>query len=51
MFHISVGTPSKDNVSSASINLKKKLSLKLKSRFVKALHLSKVAPMVILGHK
>jgi hypothetical protein len=49
MFSISLAMPSKNSVNSASTNLKKKLSLKLKSRFVKSLHLSKVAPMVIVG--
>ncbi|CAK9223499.1 unnamed protein product [Sphagnum troendelagicum] len=44
MLSVSPATPSEDSVSSPSTNLRRKLSLKLKSRFVKSLHLSKVAP-------
>ncbi len=44
MLPVSPATPSEDSVSSPSTNLRRKLSLKLKSRFVKSLHLSKVAP-------
>ncbi len=44
MLSVSPATPSEDSVSSPSTDLRRKLSLKLKSRFVKSLHLSKVAP-------
>jgi hypothetical protein len=44
MLPVSPATPSEDSVSSPSTKLRRKLSLKLKSRFVKSLHLSKVAP-------
>ncbi|CAM6046315.1 unnamed protein product [Sphagnum compactum] len=44
MLPVVPATPSEDSVSSPSTNLRRKLSLKLKSRFVKSLQLSKVAP-------
>jgi hypothetical protein len=50
MLPVSLATPIEDNVNNLSTNLKKKLLLKLKSRFVKPFHLSKVTPMVVPGH-
>jgi hypothetical protein len=44
MLPVSPATPSEDSVRSPSTNRRRKLSLKLKSRFVKSLQLSKVAP-------